>query len=100
MNSEVSLGATVTSTPHYFYGSVTHAMHEAFTIRTDQGQALEVVDNVGIAPRCPVKPGDHISLKGEYIPNGSHGPMVHWTHRDPDHKHEDGYIELNGRRYA
>lgn len=98
--NEVCLGATVTSPPRFFYGSITHAMHEAFNIRTDGGRKLEVVDNVSLAPRCPVEPGDRITIKGEYVPDGSHGPMIHWTHHDPDHRHEDGYIELNGRRYA
>jgi Protein of unknown function (DUF3465) len=100
MNSEVCVSGTVAALPRFFYGSITHAMHEAFNIRTDQGKTLEVVDNVAIAPRCPVKPGDRVTVKGEYLPDGSHGPMIHWTHRDPDGKHQDGYIDLNGRIYA
>jgi len=24
---------------------------------------------------------------------------VHWTHRDPQHKHEDGWIKHNGHTY-
>jgi hypothetical protein len=98
--SEVTFGATVLSAPHFFYGSNTHAMHEAFQVRSDDGNELEVVDNVKLAPRIPVTAGDHITIRGELIPNASHGPLVHWTHADPAHVHADGYIDLNGKRYA
>ena len=100
MNSEICFGATVVSAPRFFYGSRTHAMHEAFNVRADDGRALEIVDNLGLAPRCPVTPGDRITVKGEFVPDGSHGPMVHWTHHDPARRHQDGYIEFNGQRYG
>jgi hypothetical protein len=100
MNTEVCLRAVVTTFPRFFYGSRTHAVHEAFKIRTAEGRTLEVVDNVHIAPRCPVTPGDRVTIKGEYVPNGSRGPLLHWTHHDPGRVHTDGYIELNGRIYA
>jgi hypothetical protein len=98
--SEVTFDATVTSVPHYFFGSNTHAMHEAFDCRTDDGHSLEIVDNVKLAPRVPVSDGDRISVRGELVPNASHGPLVHWTHHDPAHVHAEGYIDFNGRRYA
>jgi hypothetical protein len=98
--SEVTFGATVLSTPHFFYGSNTHAMHEEFRVRSDDGHALDVVDNVKLAPRVPVNPGDHIEVRGELVPSTSRGPLVHWTHADPARVHPDGYIELNGRLYA
>ncbi len=98
--SEVAFGATVTSAPHFFYGSNTHAEHEAFDVRSDDGRALEIVDNVKLAPRVPVLPGDHISVVGELVPEAQHGPLVHWTHHDPAGLHPDGYIVLNGRQYA
>jgi hypothetical protein len=98
--SEVTFGATVLSAPHYFYGTNTHAMHEAFRVRSDDGHDLEIVDNVKLAPRIPVVPGDRIGVRGELVPVTSHGPLVHWTHADPAHVHPDGYLELNGKRYA
>ncbi len=88
------------SSPHYFYGSNTHAMHEEFRVRSDDGHNLDVVDNVKLAPRVPVTVGDHINVRGELVPSTAHGPLVHWTHADPAHLHPDGYIELNGRLYA
>ncbi len=98
--SEVTFGATVLSAPHFFYGTNTRAVHEAFRVRSDDGHALEIVDNVKLAPRIPVAVGDHIDVRGELVPVTSHGPLVHWTHADPAHLHPDGYIDLNGRRYA
>ncbi len=98
--SEVAFDATVTSRAHFFYGSNTHAMHEAFRVRSDDGHSLEIVDNVKLAPRVPIAPGDHVFVQGELVPQASHGPLVHWTHHDPRHEHPDGFIELDGRRYA
>jgi hypothetical protein len=97
---EVAFAATVTSQPHFFFGSRTHAEHEAFFVRANDGTALEVVDNVLLAEPVPVHVGDRIRLKGELVPQTRYGPLVHWTHHDPAHLHADGYIEAGGRRYA
>jgi hypothetical protein len=98
--SEVAFSGTVLNAPRFFYGTNTHAMHEAFDVRSDDGHRVEVVDNVKLAPRVPVAPGDRVSILGELVPDTSHGPLVHWTHHDPAHVHPDGYIDFNGRRYA
>jgi hypothetical protein len=90
--SEVSFAGTVTSQPHFFFGSNTHAMHEAFDVRSDDGHSVEIV--------VPVSVGDHIDVRGELVPDASHGPLVHWTHHDPSNEHQDGYIDFAGRRYA
>jgi hypothetical protein len=98
--SEVTFSGVVASKPHYFFGSNTHAMHEAFDVRSDDGHTVEIVDNVKLAPRVPVAVGDRIGVCGELIPDASHGPLVHWTHHDPANRHADGYIDFAGRRYA
>jgi hypothetical protein len=98
--SEVRFGATVLGAPHFFYGTNTHAIHEAFNVRSDDGISLEVVDNVALAPRVPVGAGDRVVVQGELIPNASRGPLVHWTHHDPAGQHAPGFIDWNGRRYA
>jgi hypothetical protein len=98
--SEVAFSATVLSAPHYFYGTNTHAVHEAFEVRSDDGHEVEIVDNVKLAPRIPVMPGDRIGVQGELVPDASHGPLVHWTHHDPSGRHEDGWLDFAGRRYA
>lgn len=91
--------ATVTSRPGYFVGSRTHAEHEAFSAQTPAGP-IEVVDNVAIAPRIPVQPGDRIELRGEMVHDPGRDPVVHWTHHDPSHRHPDGFIRFQGRVYA
>jgi hypothetical protein len=95
----VDFTATVTSAPHFFYGSRTHAMHETFGVQSAVGE-LEIVDNVGIAPRCPVHAGDAVEIRGELVHDPGRLPVVHWTHHDPAHRHPDGFIRLRGRLYG
>jgi hypothetical protein len=97
---EVDFRATVTSAPRFFTGSLTHARHEAFDCRTDDGLALEIVDNVDLAPPVPVNPGDTVGVRGELVHDPGRDPLVHWTHRDPAGEHPDGWIDFAGRRYA
>lgn len=98
--SEVRFNGTAESKPRFFFGSGTHAWHEAFDVLSDDGHRVEVVDNVLIAPRVPVAPGDRVVVQGELVPGAVRGPLVHWTHHDPVGRHVDGFIELHGRRYA
>jgi hypothetical protein len=97
---EVVFRATVMSPPRYFTGSGTHARHEAFECRTDDGFGLEIVDNVDLAPPVPVHPGDRIAVRGELVHDRGREPVVHWTHHDPAAQHPDGWIDFAGRRYA
>ena len=74
--------------------------HQRFLIRVDgsgDGTAL-IAHNIDLAERVPVREGDVIRFAGEYVWN-ERGGVVHWTHRDPAHRHKDGYIEKDGRRY-
>ncbi|HEY5257422.1 MAG TPA: DUF3465 domain-containing protein [Candidatus Baltobacteraceae bacterium] len=95
----VDFSAKVASAPHYFYGSNSHAMHEAFDVATAAGP-VEIVDNVSIAPRVPVQVGDRIEIRGEMVHDPGRSPIVHWTHHDPQHTHPDGFIRYRGRVYA
>ena len=99
-SAQVSFSGTVTSAPHFFYGTNTHAEHEAFDVRADSGDRVEIVDNVKLAPPVPVSAGNRVTIAGELVPDGSRGPLVHWTHHDPAGVHPDGYIEFGGTRYA
>jgi Protein of unknown function (DUF3465) len=98
--AEVDFSAVVTSAPHYFIGTNTHARHEAFECTSDDGTPLEIVDNVDLAPPIPVAVGDRIGVRGELVKDPGREPVVHWTHHDPHNHHIDGFIDLNGRRYA
>lgn len=97
--SEVSFNATVSSNPNYFYGTHTHCMHEEFDAHTPAG-TVDIIDNVALAPRVPVKTGDQIAVRGEMVHDPGRMPVVHWTHHDPEHEHADGFIRFQGRTYA
>jgi hypothetical protein len=95
----VDFTGIVASAPRFFYGSRTHCMHEAFDVRSSAG-GLEVVDNVSIAPRCPVRPGDSIEISGQMVHDPGKPPIVHWTHHDPQDDRRGGFIRLHGKLYA
>jgi hypothetical protein len=97
--ARVDFTATVSSTPRFFFGTRTHAMHEAFDASTAAGP-VEIVDNVSIAPRCPVSVGDRIEVRGEMVHDPGRLPVVHWTHHDPGGHHSGGFIRLRGHEYA
>ena len=91
----------MTSAPRFFVGTRTLSRHEAFDARTAAGLAVEIVDNVDLAPPVPVLPGDRIAVRGELVEDRTTGaPVVHWTHHDPAGRHAGGWIDFNGRRYA
>jgi len=91
---------TVTSEPTFFSSRRSHNTHEQFDVRADDGTAFRVVDNVTIAPRVAVRPGDRVTVQGDLIRPHGFPPIVHWTHRDPRHHHADGFITAGGRTYA
>jgi hypothetical protein len=97
--ARVDFEATVSSPPRFFYGARSHCRHEAFDVQTGAGP-LEVVDNVDIAPRCPVAVGDRVEVCGEMVHDPGRLPVVHWTHRDPSGRHAPGFIRLHGKLYA
>jgi hypothetical protein len=97
---EVRFSGTVTTAPRFFYGRRTHAEHEQFDCRADDGRTIRVIDNVAIAPPVPVRPGDRVTVQGEEVHDRGEPTVVHWTHHDPEHHHPDGSITFQGRIYA
>jgi hypothetical protein len=98
--TEVQWAGTVTSGPSFFRGSRTHVTHEQFDVRRDDGLIFRVIDNVDLAPRVPVIPGDRVTVRGELVAAGTKRPIVHWTHHDPRGIHPCGWVEHGGRQYA
>lgn len=96
---EVTFGAHVRSNPSFFVGRRTGREHESFLAQTAAGP-VRIVDNVGIAPPVPVRPGDRIQVRGQLERNPGNIPVVHWTHHDPGARHTDGFIRFQGRVYA
>ena len=74
------------------------ARHQRFLVRVAGPVSLLVAHNLDLAERVPVSPGDSVELRGEYEWN-DRGGVLHWTHRDPDGRHEAGWIRHAGRLY-
>jgi hypothetical protein len=73
------------------------ARHERFIVRIG-GVSVLVAHNLDLAPRVPVAQGDTVDLRGEYEWNAK-GGVIHWTHRDPDGRHQAGWIRHRGTLY-
>jgi hypothetical protein len=73
--------------------------HQRFLLRLRSGQTLLVAHNVDLAPRvAALKARDTVSFRGEYEWNAK-GGVIHWTHRDPNGRHEAGWLKHKGRVY-
>jgi hypothetical protein len=97
--AEVTFDGTVSTPPRYVRSA--SGLHEHFRVHSDDGVDVAIADNVSIAPRCPVRPGDRVEIRGEFARAYADGsPLVHWTHHDPTAHHPDGFIEYDGHRYA
>jgi len=72
--------------------------HQRFIIRLPSGQTLLVAHNIDLSTRVPVQQNVLVKLHGQYEWSDK-GGTVHWTHRDPQQKHEAGWVEVGGRRY-
>jgi len=73
--------------------------HQRFILRLDSGQTLLIAHNIDVAPRiASLEPGDTIAFKGEYEWNDK-GGVIHWTHHDPDGRHQSGWLKHEGHTY-
>jgi hypothetical protein len=74
--------------------------HEGFLLRLDSGCKLvvRVEANTDFTGTIALSPGERVAVKGEYeyYPLGG---VIHWTHRDPRGRHENGYISAGGAMY-
>ena len=73
--------------------------HQRFIVRLGSGRTLLIAHNIDLAPRVPsIRVGDTVSFNGEYEWNDK-GGVIHWTHLDPQNRHQAGWIEHRGKRY-
>jgi hypothetical protein len=74
--------------------------HEGFLLRLDSGCALvvRVEVNTDFTGTIPLSVGQRVLVKGDYE-YYSRGGVIHWTHRDPRGRHENGYVGVNGTTY-
>jgi hypothetical protein len=96
--AEVVADGTVTHVLGIQQGSI--SPHEGFLLRLGSGcnVVVRVEANTDFTGPIPLSAGEHVVVKGvyEYYPRGG---VIHWTHRDPRGRHENGYIEAGGRSY-
>jgi len=73
--------------------------HQRFIISLQSGQTLLVAHNIDLAARVEnLQTGTVVRIFGVYEWNGE-GGVLHWTHRDPEKVHVDGWIEVGSVRY-
>ena len=73
--------------------------HQKFILQLNSGQKLLVAHNIDLAGRVEaLEPGDTVEFRGEFEWNPQ-GGVIHWTHRDPERRHADGWLKHNGRTY-
>lgn len=74
------------------------AQHQKFLVKINTNQTLLFAHNIDVAPRVPLQVDDTITFNGEYVYNPK-GGVMHWTHHDPDNRHENGWIKLHHETY-
>lgn len=75
------------------------SQHQRFILKLQSGQTVMVAHNIDLAPRIEgLREGDFITFSGEYVWNED-GGVVHWTHRDPQRRHADGWLQRGGQLY-
>jgi len=73
--------------------------HQKFILRLSSGKTLLIAHNIDLAPRIkPISNGDIVQFYGIYEWNYK-GGVVHWTHKDPNGRHVDGWLKHNGIKY-
>jgi len=73
--------------------------HQRILLKLSSGQTILIAHNIDLAPRINlISNGDEIQFYGEYVWNNK-GGIVHWTHRDPNGQHIDGWLKHNGSTY-
>ncbi len=75
------------------------AKHQKFIVNIAHGKSVLIIHNIDISSRIyDLRKGDRIEFKGEYQWN-PHGGIVHWTHKDPNGQHSDGWLKHKNKLY-
>ena len=73
--------------------------HQRFILEVSAGRTVLIAHNIDLAPRVSsLSQGDTVSFFGQFETN-DRGGIIHWTHKDPQGRHVDGWLEHAGHRY-
>lgn len=75
--------------------------HQKFLVKIDGYPQITVLiaHNIDLAHRInSIAVNQPIRFYGEYIYTPK-GGVVHWTHKDPAARHQDGWLEYQGQTY-
>lgn len=75
--------------------------HQKFLVKLDDYPQITVLiaHNIDLAPYVKnIQEHTLIRFYGEYIYTDK-GGVVHWTHKDPASRHQDGWLEYQGERF-
>jgi hypothetical protein len=96
-NTEVTADGQVTRLLSDEHGP--DGTHQRFIVQlSGLTQTVLIDNNIDIGRRAAVVAGDAVTVHGEYVWNDQ-GGLIHFTHHDPAHTHEGGWIEAKGVRY-
>lgn len=74
--------------------------HQKMILKLNNGQTVLVAHNIDLSPRIDnLQKGDTVEFFGEYE-YSQQGGVIHWTHHDPQKRHEDGWLKHNGKTYS
>lgn len=75
------------------------SQHQKFILQTSVNHTVLVAHNIDVANRIAgLKNGDTVGFYGEYEWTRQ-GGVIHWTHRDINGRHINGWLQHNGKRY-
>lgn len=73
--------------------------HQKFLLKLTSGLTILIAHNINLSVRIEnLNVGDEVEFYGEYEWNNK-GGVIHWTHRDPNGRHINGWLKHQGKTY-